>query len=101
MFLGTSGSLPLVYFGMATRIMAEHQGAGEAVQALVLAADVDRAVAAIEVSHFDGRHDVELVGATGRSETSCRKRAGKYSPGWAGLSTRKNSSMFFSSWPVK
>ena len=39
---------------------AEIQRAGEAIQTLVLAGDVDRTIAAVEVSQFDGRHDVEL-----------------------------------------
>jgi len=41
-------------------IRGRASGAGEAVQALVLAADVDRMVAAIQVSQLDDRHGIVL-----------------------------------------
>jgi hypothetical protein len=52
-----------------------------AIQAVVFPADVDRVVAAVEVSNLDGGYYVKLWGAMGRSGTSCRKREGKSSPG--------------------
>src|SRR6266545_7078828 len=63
--------LPLLVLGnerqLALRVLRDRHGdhgeiqrAREAVQARVLPADVDGAVAAIEVSDLDGRHDVEL-----------------------------------------
>ena len=59
LILGDERQLALGVLGNAHQDHAEHQGASEAVQALVLAADVDLAVAAVEVPQLDRRHDIE------------------------------------------
>ena len=101
LFLATSGSLPLVYFGMATRIMASIKGAREAVEARVLAGDVDGACSRGRDRRARWRSRHRTSDATGRSGTSGRTCAGNIRRGGLGYPpgrTRAGSSI---SWPVK
>ena len=60
MFLGTRASLPFVYLGMATTIMASIRGQVRLYRRSSFPLMSIASVAAVEVSHLDGRHHVEL-----------------------------------------